>query len=187
MKLVKIMSSNADVRLLITTRAVRLFSYGSVSVILALYVRDIGFSGQELGLLLSLISLGDAAVSLYITVNADRLGRRWMLVIGTVLKIFAGLVFAFVATPTVLHYVLLVTAGTLGVISSTGNEVGPFMALEQAILAEKISPQQRTTAFAWYNLVGYVFSGLGSVESGRLTDVLQHGLVSCLFLRLLLL
>src|SRR5262249_30260540 len=118
-----------DVALLFTTRTVRLFSYGFLAVVLVLYLTALGLSGGEIGLLLALPLLGDAAISLWLTTHADRLGRRRVLVVGALLVLAAGLV--FVATPV---YVVLVIAATVGVISPTGNEVGPFLAVEQSSL-----------------------------------------------------
>ena len=43
--------------------------------------------------------------------------------------IVAGIVFAFTSWVP-----LLILAGAIGVISPTGNEVGPFLAIEQAAL-----------------------------------------------------
>jgi len=64
-----------------------------VSVVLLLYMREIGLSDQETGWLLSGILFGDVVISLYITTHADRFGRRRMLVVGALLKCFAGVIF----------------------------------------------------------------------------------------------
>jgi MFS family permease len=73
---------------------------------------------------LSLRLIGDTLglVSLWLTTRADRIGRRRVLKIGSVLMAAAGL--AFAATGNLL---LLIIAGTSGVISPSGNEVGPFL------------------------------------------------------------
>ena len=71
--------------LLLVTRGVRMFAYGFLSVVLALYLRALGFREELIGLLLTLTLLGDTAVSLAITVSADRIGRRRMLILGAVL------------------------------------------------------------------------------------------------------
>ena len=98
-----------DVGLLFTTRTLRLFSYGVLAVVLVLYLTAIGLTGGEIGLLLALTLLGDAAISLWLTTHADRLGRRRVLVAGALLVLAAGLV--FVATPV---YAVLVVAATSG-------------------------------------------------------------------------
>jgi len=124
-----------DVALLFLTRAVRMFGYGFLSVVFVLYLTALGLSAFEVGLLLALTLLGDAAVSLWLTTHADRIGRRRVLVAGAVLMLAAGLV--FVATPV---YAVLVIAATIGVISPSGNEVGPFLAVEQASLSQIVGP-----------------------------------------------
>lgn len=74
-----------------------------------------------MGLVLTLTIVGDVVVSLYLTTRADRTRRRRMLVVGSILMVAGGL--AFACTSNVLF---LVIAGTVGVISPSGNEVGPF-------------------------------------------------------------
>src|SRR3954469_136513 len=83
-----------DGRLLFATRMVRLFAYGFLAVVLGLYLSTVGLTDTQVGLVLSLTLLGDAAISLPITIIADRMGRRRMLLVGAGLMIFAGLVFA---------------------------------------------------------------------------------------------
>src|SRR4051794_3839964 len=80
--------------LLFVTRSARLFAYGSLSVVLVLYLTSLGLSGSETGLLLSLTLAGDTLVSLWLTTRADRIGRRRVLRIGAILMTAAGLVFA---------------------------------------------------------------------------------------------
>ena len=76
-----------DVRLLFTTRAIRLFAYGFLSVMLVLYLDEVGLSEQEIGLLLTMTLLGDTAISLWITTRADRTGRKRMLIAGAALML----------------------------------------------------------------------------------------------------
>ena len=127
----------ADGRLLFATRCARLFAYGLLSVVLALYLKAVGLSEGEIGLLLTLTLLGDTAISLGLTTTADRLGRRKMLVAGSLLMIFAGVVFALTS-----NFWLLLLAATVGVISPTGNEVGPFLSIEQAALSQTVPGEQ---------------------------------------------
>ncbi len=84
----------SDSTLLVATRVTRMFAYGALSVVLALYLAEIGFSNRAIGLLLTLTLAGDAAISLGLTTGADRFGRRRTLVAGAVLMIGAGVVFA---------------------------------------------------------------------------------------------
>ena len=81
----------ADGRLLFVTRMTRLFAYGFLAVVLVLYLKQVGLSDAQIGLLLSLTLAGDVAVSLWITTNADRIGRKRMLIIGAGLMLFASI------------------------------------------------------------------------------------------------
>jgi len=159
------------VRLLFATRMVRLFGYGLLSVVLVLHLSAAGLTDSEIGLLLTLTLLGDGVISLFITTRADRLGRRRMLLVSAVLMILAGVFFAGASS-----FALLLLAATIGVISPSGNEVGPFLAVEQASLSQAIPPDRRTAVFAWYNLVGSFATAFGSLCGGALAQVLQgHG------------
>ena len=84
----------ADAWLLFATRFIRLFAYGSLSVVLVFYLVGIGLSEPQTGMLLTLILAGDTVVSLSLTTRADRIGRRRMLMVGALLMVAAGLVFA---------------------------------------------------------------------------------------------
>ncbi len=154
--------------LLFATRMVRLFAYGFLAVVLGLYLAEIGLSDTQIGLLLSVTLFGDALISLPITIIADRFGRRRMLMIGAALMIFAGVVFALTG-----NIALLTITAIIGTISPTGNEVGPFLAIEQAALPQTTTDNQRTQVFAWYSLFGSVTTGLGSLAGGVLAVSLQ--------------
>ncbi len=164
-----------DTRLLFTTRMIRLFAYGFLSVALALYLAQVGLSEPEIGLLLTLTLVGDVPVTLWITTSADRIGRRRMLQLGAGLMVLAGLVFALTS-----NFVLLLVTAIIGVISPSGNEIGPFLSIEQAGLSQLIPDRQRTKIFAWYNLVGSFATALGALVSGGLVQVLQGGGLSLL-------
>src|SRR5436305_1937658 len=112
------MDLSRDGRLLFLTRFVRLFSYGMLAVVLVFYLTGLGLSETQIGLLLTLTLAGDTAVSLVLTTQADRIGRRKMLIAGAVLMSAAGVAFAVTR-----NFLFLVAAGTIGVISPSGNEV----------------------------------------------------------------
>jgi MFS family permease len=157
------------VALLFATRSVRLFAYGFLSVVLVLHLLAAGLGETQIGLLLTLTLLGDTAISLWITTRADRSGRRRMLFVGALLMVFAGVLFAFTRS-----FALLLLAATIGIISPAGNEVGPFLAIEQATLAQALAPERRTQVFAWYSLAGSLATALGSLAGGFLAEGLKR-------------
>src|SRR4030081_328049 len=71
--------------LLFVTRFVRLFAYGSLSVVLVFYLIGLGLSESQTGLLLTLTLIGDTVVSLYLTTRADRIGRGGISFVGAFL------------------------------------------------------------------------------------------------------
>ena len=159
-----------DGRLLFTLRTLRMFGYGFLAVILVLYLAASGLDPVGIGAVLTLTLVGDTLVSLWFTTHADRIGRRRVLVLGSLLVVAAGIVFAVTD-----WLPLLVVAGVVGVISPTGNEVGPFLAVEQAALTQVVPDRRRTATFAWYNLVGYVATATGALVAGVLTQMLITG------------
>jgi MFS family permease len=157
-----------DGRLLFATRVMRMFGYGFLAVVLALYLAARGFDGVAIGLILALTLVGDTLISLWLTTHADRYGRRLVLIVGALLMALAGIVFA--ATDA---FLLLVAAAVVGVISPSGNEVGPFLAVEQAALSQTTPAARRTPVFAWYNLAGSIATAIGSLAGGLLASALQ--------------
>src|SRR5262249_59669538 len=136
----------SDGRLLFGTRCARLFAYGFLSVALVLYLSAVGLSDRQIGLLLTMTLLGDTVISLGITTVADRAGRRKMLIVGALLMALAGGLFAVTS-----NFWWLLLAATIGVISPTGGEVGPFPSLEQAAPSPAVPPRHPVRSLRWDN------------------------------------
>jgi MFS family permease len=158
----------ADARLLFVTRFIRLFAYGALSVVLVLYLVVIGIDETRVGLLLTATLIGDTVVSLVLSTRADRVGRRRVLMLGALLMAAAGLIFA-----TTHLWWLVLLAGIVGIISPSGHEVGPFLSIEQAALAQLEDGRRRTMVFSWYALTGAVATALGSLAGGSIVQTLQ--------------
>lgn len=162
-------ATDRNIILLFSTRILRLFGYGFLSVVLALYLSDSGLDDFLMGLLFSLTLAGDVGISLLLTTGADRFGRKKTLIIGAALMMAAGVVFVLTHNP-----VLLIIAAIIGVISPSGNEIGPFLPVEQAILAQLVTKERRTGLFAWYNLSGSLATAFGALAGGFLSKTLQN-------------
>ncbi len=150
-----------DGRLLFATRSVRMFAYGFLSIVLVLYLKAIGLSDGHVGWRLSMALFGDTLISLGVTTAADRVGRKRMLLAGALLMVLVGVVFVLTT-----NYALLLAAATIGVLSPSDKEVGPFQAIEQTALAQIVPAPQRTAVFAWYNLAGSLAAALGALTGG---------------------
>jgi len=159
-----------DGRLLFAMRTLRMFGYGFLAVVLVLYLAAAGLDPLAVGLVLTLTLVGDIVISLWLTTNADRFGRRRVLIAGSLLMLLAGIVFAATS-----WLPLLILAGAIGVVSPTGNEVGPFLAIEQAALTQTVPDRRRTPTFAWYNLAGYVATAAGALGAGIVSQALLDG------------
>ena len=153
--------------LLFAARFIRLFAYGSLSVVLVFYLIGIGLTQPQAGLLLALTLFGDTAVSFLLTTHAERAGHRRMLLAGAALMVVAGVLFALTNT-----FWILLVAAVVGIISPSGQEVGPFLPIEQAMLARSTSERNRTHVFAWYTLTGTMATALGALTAGVVTHAL---------------
>ena len=162
------MTATRDLPLLFASRITRLFCYGFLSVVLALYLAEIGFEETQIGLLFTLTLIGDAGITLWLTTSADRFGRKRTLILGSVLMAGAGLIFVLTR-----NYVILMLAAILGVISPADKDIGPFLSIEQSSLTHLIPNSNRTLVFAWYNLAGSFASALGALAGGWLAQFLQ--------------
>jgi len=162
------MNHPPDVFLLFATRIIRLFCYGFLSVIIALYLVAAGLTEKQVGLLFTLTLAGDAGISLWLTTRADLFSRKRTLVIGALLMLGAGIVFILTS-----DIVILMAAAVIGVISPSGAEIGPFLSVEQAGLSHLVENRKRTNVFAWYNLAGSFATAIGALTGGWLTQVLQ--------------
>ena len=150
-------SLTSDGWLLFATYSVRLAAYGCVAVILGVYLAALGFEAAAIGLVFTAAVGGGGLMTASLSWAADRWGRRRVLVIGALLMAAAGVVFA-----TTTNLVVLLVAAVFGTLSPSGSEVGPFLSIEQAMLPQTTSDEERTRAFSAYNLVGQTIGALGA-------------------------
>lgn len=160
-------SAGLDVYILILSRYLRLFAYGAIALILALYFSRLGFSDAQIGLFMTLTLLGDVVISLFLTLVADALGRRRTLFLGALAMAVSGAVFALTS-----NYIALLLAAVVGVISPTGNEIGPFRAVEESVLAGLVREEGRSDVFTWYVVCAVLGSSSGLVVGGVAIDEL---------------
>lgn len=172
-----------DGKLLLGARIVRTFAYGFLSVILAIYLKLIGFDDILIGIILTATLVNSVFFNLLSSAYADKIGRRKILVIYAALMIASSVIF-FVTD----NYIALVIAALVGTINVTGSEVGAFLSLEQALLPQTVSDiKKRNSIFAIYNAVGTFAMSAGVLLSG-LPSVLQNygfdkvGAIKSLFL-----
>ncbi|TVY50240.1 putative membrane protein [Lachnellula cervina] len=169
--LVSLWSSTLDVKLLCTQRFVRLFAYGGSTLILVAYLSELGVSKEKIGLFMTLTLIGDTVISLVLTLFADGLGRKAILALGAALMAMSGVVFALSG-----NYWVLLVAAIVGVISPSGNEIGPFRAIEESTLAQLTPTANRGDIYAWYSLIGTAGTAVGMVTSGWVIQYMRSNL-----------
>jgi MFS family permease len=158
-----------DGKLLLAARIMRTFGYGFLSVIIAIYLRLLGFDNIQIGLLLGSALVNSVIFTLFASFYADRIGRRRLLIIYASLMSVSGLIFAITD-----NYFLLILAALIGTMNVTGSETGAFLTIEQATLPQTIrNKQMMNTAFALYNMVGTFSMSVGILLSG-LPSLLQE-------------
>ncbi|OLN89030.1 putative membrane protein [Colletotrichum chlorophyti] len=164
-----IVHSCRDTKVLCLQRFVRLFAYGASFLILVHFLSSLGISDERIGVFMTLTLLGDVVISFLLTAVTDQVGRRKILAAGAALMVMSGLVFSFVG-----NYWVLVVASIFGVISPSGNEIGPFRAVEESILAQLTEREHRSDIFAWYTLFGTAGAALGTLTCGWVVQALEN-------------
>ncbi|KAL3418738.1 major facilitator superfamily transporter [Phlyctema vagabunda] len=161
-------NTGRDAWLIILTRSCRMFAYGTNSLIIALFFSSLKFSDTRIGLFMTLTLLGDVLLSVFLTLIADKVGRRRILFAGSFLMVCSGAVFALCE-----NFWILLLAAVVGVISATGGDFGPFRAIEESILSHITTPKTRSDVLAWYVTTASLGSSVGTELSGRIIDFLQ--------------
>lgn len=156
-----------DAYLVIFARAARMFAYGVTSLTLALFLTAIGTSDFRVGLFMTLTLAGDVVLGLALTLFADHLGRRLVLLGGSVLMVLSGVIFALYE-----NFWILLVAAVLGVLSANGSDVGPFRAIEESILSQLTSTDGRADILCWYVTMASLGSAAGTGIMGHSLDYL---------------
>ncbi len=154
-------SATADARLLLTTRALRGLADGAVSVLLPGYLTAIGFSPLRVGAIVFGTLLGSAALTLWVGLATDRLGRRRVLLAACALMLLTGIGFA-----TTTSFWPLFVVAVVGTLNPSAGDVSLFLPVEQAALAEAAEPSDLTAMFALYNVAGAMAGAFGALASG---------------------
>jgi MFS family permease len=169
MHLVKsLRQSTLDIRLLWVSVFLRMASYGLTNQVLTLYLRTLKISEPNIGLFMTLTLVGDTVISYGLTWYADRIGRRLVMIIGSLMMFASGLVFACYS-----HFAVLLAAAIFGVISPSGDETGPFKSVEEAAIAHLTPDNHRPEIFAFYGLFATAGAALGSLVCGFVIDYLN--------------
>lgn len=150
-------------RLLLAAKAARTFAFGLNSVTLGLYLAELGLGGQAVGAILAAALAGTTLLTLVIALRGDHIGRRRLLVAGSLLMSLAVLVPVVRAEP-----VVLLMIGLTGMVAVNPNESTGLHSVDQAILPQTVSDRERTAAFGLYSVVAFAATAVGAAAIGPL-------------------
>ena len=168
--------------LLFVARAVRAFGFGWLSIVLALYLAQRGFSSTEIGAAFTATMVEDALLTMLLSVVATRIGPARVMVLTAPLIAVGGVLLAIADARW-----LLLLGAVLGTLSPNGQEAGPFSSMELALLPGAVTSGSRTRVFGWYNVFGFLPAALGALTAGTsLGWALERGVQEITAYRLML-
>ena len=138
-------------------KAVRTFCYGFLGILLPLYLTELGLDARGVGIAVTCTLVGSAALTWAVRRPAERLGGRPAL-IG--LAALSGIAATMLLTTS--HPWVVVLAAMLGNVAVGTGETGPFLSVEQVVIARAAAGTHRTTLLSVYNLLGYAAGAIGA-------------------------
>jgi MFS family permease len=158
-----------DARRILLLRGLRAFAYGFSSVLLGVYLSDF-LSPTRAGAILTSTLAGSAALTFWLGLRGDRIGRRRAHLGLSITMAAAMSVFAFTRS-----FPALLAAALTGTIAAAVLEAGPFVALEQAMLPHAVPDQNRNRWFGRYTAVAAVIGSVGALAAGG-PDVIRKAI-----------
>jgi len=143
-----------------------MIAFGLTNQVLTLYLQELGISEVKIGYFMALTMVGDSIISYILTWNANQIGNRFIMLLGSFLMIVAGVVFASGTS----NFQYLLFAAIVGVISPSGGDTGPFKTIEETVLANLTPPNHRPEIYAIHGILASVGGSLGSFIAGSLIN-----------------
>jgi MFS family permease len=154
----------SPVAAVLLAKSLRTFCYGFLGILLPVYLAQQGMDAQGVGAAVTCTLIGSAALTWVVRRPAERLGARAALGLLAALSAVAGTLLLVSDHPWV-----VVFAAMVGNVAVGTGETGPFLSIEQVVIARAVSGPRRTTVLSFYNLVGYAAAGLGAAIVGLAT------------------
>ena len=151
----------SPVATILIAKAVRTFAYGFLGILLPVYLAERGLDARGVGLAVTCTLVGSAALTWAVRRPAERLGARATLAALALLSAVAAALLLMADHPWV-----IVLAAMIGNVAVGTGETGPFLSIEQVVVARAATGDRRTTILSLYNLLGYAAAGLGAVVVG---------------------
>jgi MFS family permease len=155
-----------DAKLLTASRGIRAFAFSYLNVVFAIYLDQLGYAPVTIGMIFSVAYLSGALLTALWGYLSDRYGRRKILMLLAALTIISNCIYIFFSSLFfILLAVIIANVGSGGA-AGGGQGGGPFNPVEEALLAEKCSPETRNQVFAINSFVGSVMGSIGALAAG---------------------
>ena len=165
--------ASSDATVLLTTRGMRAFVDGLVSVLLPLHLATLGYGGLKVGAITTATLVGSAVLTLLVGLVANRYPRRRLLAFAALLMAATGVgFFAFHA------FWPLIVVAFVGTLNPSSGDVSVFLPLEQTLIPTTVPDRARTAMFARYSLVGALIGAVGALCAGVPAWIAAHTGVS---------
>lgn len=151
--------SRRDIRVVLATRLIRAFAFGFAAVLIGILLEHRNLRPEQIGIALAIGLVAASLLGLPAAAAARRLGRRRVLAACGLLMAVTGFDLAFATNSA-----LLTLAGATGMLGAS-VDLGPFLPIEQAMLAESVTQDRQPTAFGHYSLTGGLASAAGAISA----------------------
>jgi len=155
-----------DAKLLMASRGIRSFAFSYVNVVFAIYLDQLGYSTVTIGIIFSVAYLSGAVLTAVWGYLSDRFGRRNILMLLAVLTIISNCIYVFFSGFVFILLAVVIANVGSGGSAGGGQGGGPFNPVEEALLAEKCTPENRNRVFAVNSCVGALMGSFGALASG---------------------
>ena len=155
-----------DAKLLMASRGIRSFAFSYLNVVFAIYLDQLGYSTVTIGIIFSVAYLSGAVLTAVWGYLSDRFGRRNILMLLAVLTIISNCIYVFFSGFVFILLAVVIANVGSGGSAGGGQGGGPFNPVEEALLAEKCTPENRNRVFAVNSSVGALMGSFGALASG---------------------
>jgi MFS family permease len=155
-----------DAKLLMASRGIRAFAFSYLNVVFAIYLDRLGYSTVTVGIIFSVAYISSALLTAVWGYLSDRIGRRSILMLLALLTIISNAILIFFSSLFFILLAVIIANVGAGGSGGGGSGGGPFNPVEEALLAEKCTPETRNSIFSINSFVGSVMGSLGALGSG---------------------
>lgn len=163
--LLTLLGASRDIYIIILLRMIRLIGFGGTALVIVIYLKELKFHEEYIGLFMTLTFVGDLVSSFLLSLAADTKGKRNVLIFSSLCMLLTGAAFSWFKNAYVLTIVSII-----GILTPSGGEVGPFRSVEQSSIATLAPPEHRSDIYAWYNFLGAFCAAFGAIFCGAMVD-----------------